>query len=61
MSNLAAMIFPFALMYLIGKLPRPARASWWSYLVLLLVALFFGFFFVNFATDQLTGSPLVTF
>src|SRR5919107_1383712 len=61
MSNLAAVIFPFALMYLIGKLPRPARASWWSYLVLLLVALFFGFFFVNFATDQLTGSPLVTF
>jgi hypothetical protein len=61
MSNLAAMIFPFALMYLIAKLPRPARASWWSYLVLALVAIFFGFFFVNFAMDQLTGSPLVTF
>jgi hypothetical protein len=61
MSNLAAMIFPFALMYLIGKLPRPARAQWWSYVVLTLVALFFGFWFVNFAMDQLTGEPLVTF
>jgi hypothetical protein len=61
MSNLAAMIFPFALMYLISKLPRPARATWWSYVVLVMVALFFGFFFVNFAMDQLTGSPLVTF
>jgi hypothetical protein len=61
MSNLAAMIFPFALMYLIGKLPRPARASWWSYVLLALVAIFFGFFFINFATAQLTGDPLVTF
>jgi hypothetical protein len=55
------MIFPFALMYLIGKLPRPARASWRSYLILALVAIFFGFWFINFAKDQLTGTPLVTF
>lgn len=36
MSNLAAMIFPFALMYLIGKLPRPpahrgGRTSRWPW------------------------------
>jgi hypothetical protein len=61
MSNLAAVIFPFALMYLISKLPRPARAQWWSYLVLTLFALYFGFWFLNFALDKVTGSPLVTF
>jgi hypothetical protein len=61
MSNLAAMIFPFALMYLISKLPRPARAAWWSYVVLVLVAIYFGFWFINFAKDQITGDPLVTF
>jgi hypothetical protein len=61
MSNLAAMIFPFALMYLISKLPRPARAHWWSYVLLTLFAIYFGFWFVNFALDKLTGSPLVTF
>jgi hypothetical protein len=61
MSNLAAVIFPFALMYLISKLPRPARASWWSYVILTIFAAYFGFWFLNFALDQLTGSPLVTF
>jgi hypothetical protein len=55
------MIFPFALMYLIGKLPRLVRASWRSYLILALAAIFFGFWFINFAKDQLTGTPLVTF
>jgi hypothetical protein len=61
MSNLAAMIFPFALMYLISKLPRPARAQWWSYVILTIFAVYFGFWFINFAKDQLTDSPLVTF
>ena len=61
MSNLAALVMPFVLMYLISRLPRPARASWWSYVILLLVALFFGFWFINFATEQLTGEALVTF
>jgi hypothetical protein len=61
MSNLAALIAPFALMYLISKLPRPARAQWWSYVVLVLVAVYFGFWFINFATDKITGEPLVTF
>jgi hypothetical protein len=61
MSNLAAIIFPIALMYLISKLPRPARAQWWSYVLLTLFALYFGFWFLNFALDKVTGSPLVTF
>jgi hypothetical protein len=58
MSNLAAIIIPFALMFLIARLPRPARARWWSYLILGLVIVYFGFFFLNFLTSQLTGSDL---
>ena len=61
MSNFGALIFPFALMYLNSKLPRPARPPWWSYLVLVLNFLFFGFFFVNFVWDQVTGEALVRF
>jgi hypothetical protein len=55
MSNLAALIFPFALMYLISRLPRPARAQWWSYPILIVVAVYFGFFFINFVVSQATG------
>ncbi len=61
LANLASIIFPLVLIYLNSKLPKPARASWWSYLVLLLNLLFFGFFFLNFLIVQLTGSPLVAF
>jgi hypothetical protein len=61
MSNLGSLIFPFLLMYLNSKLPRPARAPWWSYLVLTLNAVFFGFFFVNFVVSRLTGVPVVRF
>ena len=61
MSNLAALIMPFALMYLISRLPGPARARWWSYVVLSLVVVFFGFFFINFFYDQVTGDALVSF
>jgi hypothetical protein len=61
MSNLAALIMPFALMYLISRLPGPARARWWSYVVLTLVAVFFGFFFINFFYDKVTGGALVSF
>jgi drug/metabolite transporter (DMT)-like permease len=57
-SNLAALIMPFALMYLISKLPRPAKARWWSYLILAAVIVYFGFFFANFLTSQLTDSDL---
>ncbi|MGV9308232.1 Nramp family divalent metal transporter [Nonomuraea sp. NPDC003727] len=60
MSNLGALIYPFMLMYLNSRLPRPARLHWWHYVVLVLNFLFFGFFFVNFVADFL-GEPLVTF
>jgi hypothetical protein len=60
MSNLGALIYPFLLMYLNSKLPRPARPHWWHYLILVLNFLFFGFFFVNFIADFI-GDPLVTF
>jgi hypothetical protein len=61
MANLASIIYPLVLIYLNSKLPKPARASWWSYVVLILNVLFFGFFFVNFIALQLTGQPLVKF
>lgn len=59
MSNLAALIMPFALMYLIARLPRPARAKWWSYVILTAVAVYFGFFFLNFLVSKISpGSDL---
>jgi len=60
MSNLGALIFPFMLMYLNSKLPRPARPRPYHYVILGLNVLFFGFFFTNFIADFL-GDPLVTF
>ena len=61
MANLASIIYPLVLIYLNSKLPKPARASWWSYLMLILNVLFFGFFFLNFVALQVTGQPLVKF
>jgi drug/metabolite transporter (DMT)-like permease len=58
MSNLAAIIIPFALAFLIARLPGPAKGRWWSYLILGLVVVYFGFFFLNFLTSQLTGGDL---
>ncbi|MPZ61229.1 MAG: hypothetical protein GEU93_08020 [Propionibacteriales bacterium] len=60
MSNLGALIFPFMLIYLNSKLPRPARPRPWHYVILLLNFVFFGFFFLNFIVDFF-GDPLVTF
>ena len=56
-----ALIFPFVLMYLNSKLPKTARPRPWINVVLVLNFLFFGFFFVNFVFDQLTGEALVQF
>ncbi|PWK86019.1 hypothetical protein C8D88_10559 [Lentzea atacamensis] len=61
MSNLGALMFPFALMYLNSRLPRPARPRWWHYVILGLNVVFFGFFFVNFVYEFFTGGPLVRF
>ena len=60
MSNLGALIFPFLLMYLNSRLPKPARPRPWHYVILVLNVLFFGFFFVNFIADFF-GDPLITF
>jgi hypothetical protein len=61
MSNLAALIMPFGLMYLISKLPRPAKASWWSYVILVLVAIYFGFFFLNFLVSKISPGNDLSF
>jgi hypothetical protein len=55
MSNLAALIMPLFLMYLISRLPRPAKAPWYSYVILSLAMVFFGFFFLNFLVGELSG------
>lgn len=60
MSNLGALIFPFMLIYLNSKLPRPARPRPWHYVLLLANVVFFGFFFINFISDFF-GDPLVVF
>lgn len=60
MSNLGALIFPFLLMYLNVKLPKPARPRPWHYVLLAANVVFFGFFFINFISDFF-GDPLVTF
>jgi len=61
MANLASIIYPLVLIYLNTRLPRPARATWWSILILLANVIFFGFFFVNFVALKATGRPLVSF
>jgi hypothetical protein len=60
-SNFGALVFPFMLMYMNSRLPRVARPPWWVYLILLANFVFFGFFFINFVFDQLTGDALVKF
>jgi hypothetical protein len=61
MANLASLIFPFVLIYLNAKLPKPARATWWSIAVLLANVVFFGFFFINFLSLKMIGQPVVKF
>ena len=61
MSNLAALIMPFALMFLISKLPKPAKAKWWSYVILVLVAVYFGFFFLNFLVSKISPGNDLSF
>jgi TRAP-type C4-dicarboxylate transport system permease small subunit len=60
-SNAGALVFPFMLMYMNSRLPRVARPPWWVYLILLANFVFFGFFFINFIFDQVTGNALVKF
>ncbi|WP_245811929.1 Nramp family divalent metal transporter [Actinophytocola xinjiangensis] len=61
MSNFGALMFPFVLIYLNSRLPRPARPRPWHYVILVLNVGFFGFFFVNFAYEFIVGEALVQF
>jgi hypothetical protein len=61
MSNFGALMFPFALIYLNSRLPKAARPRPWHYVILVLNVIFFGFFFINFGYEFITGSPLVAF
>jgi len=47
------------LMYLNSKLPKPARPPKYTYVILVLNVIFFGFFFINFVWDTFFGSPLI--
>lgn len=60
-TNAAAMVFPFALIYLNRRLPKAARPPRYAIVVLVGNAVFFGFFFVNFVAEKVSGSPLITF
>jgi hypothetical protein len=60
-TNAAAMIFPFALIYLNRRLPAAARPPRYAIAALVANAVFFGFFFVNFVVEKTSGAPLVTF
>ena len=61
MSNFGALFFPWVLMYLNSKLPRAARPPGYTYVLLVLNFLFFGFFFINFVADTFFGGPLIVF
>jgi hypothetical protein len=60
-ANLPSIVFPLVQIYLNSKLPRPTRARWWNVVLLVLNAVFFGFFFLNFLAVTFTGSPLIQF
>jgi hypothetical protein len=61
MSNFGALIFPFMLIYLNSRLPKAARPRPWIILLLLANFVFFGFFFLNFVVNEVTGDALVQF
>lgn len=61
MSNFASLFFPFVMIYLNSKLPKAARMTWWGVVAMILNVIFFGFFFVNFASQLLTGQQLIKF
>jgi hypothetical protein len=48
-------------MYLISRLPRPAKAQWWSYVILTLVAVYFGFFSLNLLVRKLSPGNDLSF
>ena len=61
MSNFGSLSFPFMLIYLNRRLPKAARPGPLHYVALMAGTVFFGFFFINFAYEFITGSALVKF
>jgi hypothetical protein len=61
LTNAGALVIPFALIYLNNRLPKTARPPRWTAAVLVGNAVFFGFFFINFVAEKVSGSPLITF
>jgi hypothetical protein len=45
-------------MYLISRLPQPARARPWSYVILSIVVVYFGYFFINFFSNEVFDTDL---
>ena len=60
-ANLASIIFPLVLIYLNRQLPKPARSGPWAIVLMVANVVFFGFFFGNFVSLEITGKPLVVF
>ncbi|MDQ3947173.1 MAG: Nramp family divalent metal transporter [Actinomycetota bacterium] len=60
-SNGAALVYPFVLIYLNRQLPRAARPPKWTYAALMANFVFFGFLFLNWAWRGITGDQLLTF
>lgn len=61
MANLAGIIFPLVMIYLNTRLPKISRTNWWNILAMIVFALFSAFFFANFVSVQVFGTPLVQF
>jgi hypothetical protein len=61
LTNAGAFLFPPALIYLNRRLPAAARPPRYAIVALVCHMVFFGFFFVNFVVEKVSGSPLVTF
>lgn len=61
LANLAAAIFPMILLFLNLRLPKTARSNWFSALVLLANALFFGLLFINLLSTWLIGQSVFAF
>ena len=55
---LAPLAIGINVMYLISRLPRPARAAWWSYVILVTVMVYFGYFFINFFSNEVFETDL---
>lgn len=61
LTNAGAFLFPPAMIYLTRRLPAAARPPRYAIVAQVAHTAFFGFFFVNFVVEKVSGSPLVTF